>query len=208
MKQLVLATAAVLALAAGSVSAHPIASVKGQASSGKAAPAGAVCTTGTSDTGIGIASETFTDFSGYDSSGASDCTVKGKASTSSIQTAGTYYNGSGPANSVTVTFYKSKKGKPGKVAKSYSGLSFTDSTGIGSLGFKFPATKLKKTEWIGVQPSMTFGVGGQWGWDLSTGVTGAVDQWEEQGGLGTGCTTWEDTASCVGYGGDFLFTAS
>jgi hypothetical protein len=31
--------------------------------------------------------------------------------------------------------------------------------------------------------------------------------WEEDGGLGTGCTNWTETVNCVGYAGDFMFTA-
>ncbi|HEX4510545.1 MAG TPA: hypothetical protein VH328_10710 [Burkholderiaceae bacterium] len=209
MKHIVLAASAALGLAAGSASAVPVASHLGRVVSAPGVLKGHVlCENNGTDSGTGIASETFTDFSGYDSSGAADCRIKAAAFVTEVDTLGQYFNGSGPANSVTLTIYKDKGGLPGKVVAAYPGLAYTDSTGVGGLDVKFKRTLLTKgTYWFAVQPSMTFAAGGQWGWELQSEAVGAADLWEEQGGLGTGCLTWAVTYDCVGYAGDYMFIA-
>jgi hypothetical protein len=209
MKQVIFAAAAILALGAGSASAVPVAAHQGKV---VAPPISVkrhvICANAQTDSGIALASETFTDFSGYDSSGAADCRIRAAAIITEIDTVGQYFNGSGPANSVDVTIYKNSAGKPGRVVAAYTGLSYTDSTGFGSFEVKIKRTILTRgTYWIAVQPSMTFGTEGQWGWELQNETHGAADQWEEQGGLGTGCTTWDLPVNCTGYGNDFMFTA-
>jgi hypothetical protein len=211
MKQLVLATAAVLALAAGSAFASPSAATHGKV---VAPPSNAKAVCGTSfgtDTGSGIASETFAasdGFDNYDSYGAADFTVNTKCVIKGVQTAGQYFNGSGPATCLDVTFYADKGGKPGKVKQAYSCLSYT---GTGGLSANLPTSlKLKPGHyWISVSAEIDFFTGGQWGWELQNEANGGTDGlWEEAGGFGTGCTTWTDVNTCVGLGNDFMFTLS
>jgi hypothetical protein len=208
-------TAAALAIAtafAGTASAH---NVTGSAvahhavTSTKAAPAKGACfdNNGSGDTGVGIASENDSTDSGIDSQGAADFSVKKKCTIKSVQTTGVYYNGGGPADSVNVIIYKNKKGVPGSVVKEKDNLSYTDATGIGSLGAKTGKIKLKKGKYfVTFVANMTFTTGGQWGWELTTNQAGSPDQWENQGGEFGVCPTWGDVASCTGYGTDFMVT--
>jgi hypothetical protein len=205
------ALAAATALA-GTASAHnTIGSMAStHAVTSHVAPAKGACYDNQSgDTGVGIASENDSSDSGIDSQGAVDFKVKKKCVIKSVQTTGVYYNGSGPADSVNVIFWKNKKGEPGKIVKEYDNLKYSDSTGLGSLGVKVKKTKLKKGNYfVTVAANMTLSAGGQWGWELSSNQIGNMDQWENQGGEFGVCPSWGDVLTCVGYGNDFMVTLS
>ena len=71
-----------------------------------------------SDDGIGIVSQNFeSSFDAYDAQAADDFTVPAGDTwkIKEVDVTGVYFNGSGPSRDETVTFYKSKKGRPGKV---------------------------------------------------------------------------------------------
>jgi hypothetical protein len=77
--------------------------------------------TGT-DSGIGITSQNFeASFDQYDNMGADDFTVPAGFvwKVTQVNASGVYYNGSGPASSVHVTFYKNDGGLPGAVVKDF-----------------------------------------------------------------------------------------
>lgn len=166
----------------------------------------------TGDTGVAIASENDTQNPGLNSQGAVDFSVNRKckaagakiATLSQVTTVGAYYNGAGPANSVNVILYKSKKGHPGAVVAEYDNLSYTDSGG-GSLGTTIPNTTLKKGRYfLSFVANMTLSSEGQWGWELTSNQIGNIDQWQNEGGEFGVCPTWGDVLSCTGYGNDFM----
>lgn len=179
---------------------------------GTTAPAkgGACYSLTTDDSGVGIVSQDFTDsgYDIYDSSGAANFSVKKKCSIKTVSTTGVYFNGAGPADSVNVIVYKAKKGVPGAIVNEQDGLSYTDTTGLGSLSAKVKTIKLKKGSYfVSVTASMAFAAGGEWGWELSTDINGNEDVWQNPGGgLGTTCTTWADNTTCLGYSGDYMVT--
>jgi hypothetical protein len=208
-----LAAATAFAGTAGASSNHVAPAIQHTVSSHATPAKGKACYSLTSDdSGTGIVSQNFTDagFSQYDAAGAADFSggKKCKAITS-VDTTGVYFNGAGPADSVNVIFYKDASGAPGTVMKEYDGLSYTDSTGTGSLNITVPKTKAKHkgTYWVSVVANMAFSAGGEWGWELSTDTNGNADQWENPGGgLGTSCTTWGPNLTCLGFGGDYMVT--
>jgi hypothetical protein len=167
------------------------------------------------DTGVGIVSQNFeTDFDAFDASGADDVSVPANAiwKVKRVQVTGVYFNGSGPAVSETVTFYKNNGGLPGAVKASVT-VTGTDSGG----SYDIPlgtTVKLKggasgKTYWVSVVANMDFSVGGEWGWETRSLQAGNPAAWENPGdGFGTGCTTWNVMTTCIGdlgEGPDYMF---
>lgn len=65
------------------------------------------------DNGIGIVSQNFATADDiYDSQGADDFKLTSRCRAKTVTADGVYFNGSGPADSVNVTFYKNRDGKP------------------------------------------------------------------------------------------------
>jgi hypothetical protein len=165
------------------------------------------------DSGVGIISQDFTDagFDIYDSQGADDFIVPTatKWLIQGVLATGVYFNGSGPADSETVTFYKDAGGKPGMVISSQT------VTGIDTAGtFKMPLPTPVKLPvagkyWMSVQATMEFATGGEWGWETTNTLSNTASMWQNPGdGFITGCTTWADMQTCIGPAGegpDFMF---
>jgi hypothetical protein len=174
------------------------------------APEASCYTNAGTDTLNAILSQDFTDAGGvydaYDSAAADDFSVKsGKTCLATgLNVTGQYFNGSGPADSVTVTYYKSKSGKPGGVVASYSGLP---PTGSPSFTLKHPKTKLKAGKYF-VSPvaALAFTVGGEWGWEVQSEINGAEGQWQNPGGGFAVCPKWDTITNCIGVTGDFMFS--
>jgi hypothetical protein len=165
------------------------------------------------DAGVGIVSQNFeAAFDIYDSQGADTVKIKQTlVKANEVVVTGVYFNGSGPATSVNVTFYKNSGGLPGGTSASYTGLAYTDLSGFGSFDIKFPTLKLKKgTYWVSVQANMDFGSGGEWGWETTSIQHGTAAVWQNPGnGFSTGCTTYANMQGCIGAlgeGPDFMFT--
>jgi len=163
------------------------------------------------DNGIGISSQDFeASFDAFDAQGADNFKIKQTLTkVNEVVVTGVYFNGSGPAASVNVTFYKNSGGAPGSVSAAFTGLAYTD-LGFGSFDVKTPTLKLKKgTYWVSVQARMDFSAGGQWGWETRNTQKGAPAMWQNPGdGFGTGCTTYNVLTTCIaaGEGPDFMFT--
>lgn len=162
------------------------------------------------DSGIGIVSQNFeSTFAAYDAAAADDFSVAGGGKASEVDANGVYFNGYGPASSEDVTFYKNKKGKPGKVVKASLGVAGTDD-GFGSFTIPVTKTKLKagKTYWVSVVANCSFTGGcGEWGWENQTTIVGTAAQWQNPGGGFGVCPTWDDENVCIPDGqGDHMFT--
>jgi hypothetical protein len=160
------------------------------------------------DNGIGIVSQNFEpSLDAFDAQGADTVKLSAKCKLKTVNADGVYFNGSGPADSFNVTFYKGKA-TPGATTKSCANASYTDS-GFGSPVISCTAKLTKKTaKWVSVQANMNFSGGGEWGWNTNNTIRGKASQWENPGdGFGTGCTTYTTTTTCIpsGEGGDFAF---
>lgn len=159
------------------------------------------------DSGVGIVSQNFeAAFDIYDNSGAADFTLDTKCKLKQVTAYGVYFNGFGPATSETVTIYKNKKGKPGKVKTSQT---VTGSDAAGTFTIKLKKKKLKPGKYfVGVVANLDFSVGGEWGWETTINKSGNGDMWQNPGdGFATGCTSWGDMVSCLGaqgQGPDFM----
>src|SRR5437588_5150842 len=149
-KTVLLAATAVLALTAGGAMAashHPGVAVKATSVRPIQSPGGTLYNQN-SNYGYGIDSQNFsaTYSKTYDSAAADDFAVPaGKTwKVTGVDAAGVYYNGSGPASSEVVTFYKKAKGgHPGTIIKQQT-VNCTDSGG--SFACKLPsAVKLNNS---------------------------------------------------------------
>lgn len=155
--------------------------------------------------GNGTFSQNFSDDPAQSSAAADDFVVPDGQTwiVKEIDVPGLYFNGSGPADSENVTFFKDKNHKVGKTVAELDNLHGTD-VGFGSfditLGDK--GVKLKSGHyWVSVVANFSFSPGGEWGWENQTAGTieGDPAMWEQPGG--TTCPTW-----CVEGGGDQMFT--
>lgn len=165
--------------------------------------------------GIGIVSQNFeATFDAYDAQGADDFTVPAGQcwKIKEVDVTGVYFNGSGPASSVHVTFYKQKNGAPNEAAivADYPALVPVDSAG--SFVIKLPtAAKAKagKKYWVSVYANLDFQAGGEWGWDTNNAQSGTAAMWKNPGGgFGTGCSAYADMVTCIGalgQGPDYMF---
>jgi hypothetical protein len=214
---------AVGALAVGIfASAAPAGAARGVAVSGhgraKAAPAipnapGTLYTQNDNDALVGIVSQDFTDagFDIYDSNGADDFVVPA-ATTWQIQgvrITGVYFNGSGPADSEVLTFYRNAGGLPGAVIRAVP-VNCADSAG--SFTCRLPGRGLQfraGTYWMSIQAVMAFSAGGEWAWETRTLQANSAAAWVNPGdGFATGCTTYANMQGCIGplgEGPDFMF---
>ena len=158
-----------------------------------------------------VVSQNFTESGddGYDSMGADDITLKKPCKVATVNVAGGYFNGSGPADSETVTFYADSKGKPGKVLAT-STTKGKDSAGSFVIKLKKPVSLAKGTSWMSVQVNMDGTVGGEWGWNsTTTAQAGKPAVWQNPGdAFGTGCKKWTNMQTCIGAGPgpDFVFS--
>lgn len=158
------------------------------------------------DTGIGIVSQNFTDagYDIYDSYGAVPFAVAKPCFVDLVYAPGAYFNGSGPADSETVTFYADNGGQPGAVIDSQT---VVGADNFGTFTIPIVPTRIPAgPAWVSVVANMSFTVGGEWGWELSSNNKNhANSDWENPGnGLSTGCTTWQPVQNCVGYGNSFM----
>lgn len=115
---------------------------------------------------------------------------------------GVYFNGTGPATSINVTFYADASPFPGAAipACTYSAVPMVDSPAGTFTVTLSPACVLAAgTYWVSAQANQDFGTAGQWAWTTVTGTVGSPSAWQNPGdGFGTGCTTWGLRTTCLG----------
>jgi hypothetical protein len=147
----------------------------------------------------------------FDNASADDFVVPaGGWTITGVDATGLYFNGAGPSDSFSVTFYSDAGGVPGAVVNAQSGLSYTDTTGLGSpsINLATPVNLSAGTYWVSIVSRMDFPVGGEWGWEDRTTQSGSMSAWENPGdGFGSGCTTWTPKLTCIPTAGgpDFMF---
>jgi hypothetical protein len=212
-KMLLLAAAAAFAMSATAAGPGATSAGTGAKAVKNNSPLATLYDQNSDDNGIGIVSQNFeATFDAYDAQGADDFSVPaGKIwLVTSVKTTGVYFNGAGPADSVHVTIYKNKSGKPNeaKIVADYPAV--TGSFASGSFNLTIPKTKLKEGKyWVSVYANMAFGVGGEWGWETRNTTAGVGGMWKNPGGgFGTGCSNYGDQVTCLGdlgQGEDYMF---
>jgi len=163
------------------------------------------------DAGESVVSDDFDSaFDAYDSQGADDFTVPALHQwiIKQVNVTGAYFNGSGPADGVTVYFYSDNGGLPGDLIAQADGSEFTDTNGSFSIKLDDGVSLKAGTYWVSVQADMNASGGaGEWGWEVNAVLNGNLSAWQNPGdGFATGCTTWATTESCTGEGPDFMFS--
>jgi len=215
-KMLLLAAAAAFAMSA--TAAGPGASSAGTGAKAGVKPAQGPDATlydqNNNSTGIGIVSQNFeATFDAYDAQGADDFQVpSGECwKITEVDVSGVYFNGSGPASSVHVTFYKQKAGAPNEsgIIADFPAIVPVDSAG--SFTIALPSAvkaKSNKKYWVSVAANLDFQVGGEWGWDTNASQAGTAAMWKNPGGgFATGCSAYTDLNTCIpsGEGPDYMF---
>ena len=164
------------------------------------------------DNGTGIVSQNFeTQFDAYDSRGADDFTLTKSCTVAQVRVNGAYFNGSGPADSVNVNFFKSQSsGAVGRNIFQRHNQAYSDPSGTGNFNIVLSrtVTLAPGKYWVSVGVDMSFGAGGEWGWNTNNVAKGSNSNWQNPGGgFGTGCTKWGETITCIpsGEGPDFAF---
>jgi hypothetical protein len=137
---------------------------------------------------LGINSQNYTSgiLTSLDNAAADDFVIpKGKGWTvKEVDVTGIYFNGSGPATSENVVFYKDDHGRPGKaVKKGTFQLVGTDSDG--TFAIELPGRGLSLSPgkyWLSVVINCNF-YGGcrEWGWATTDAIHGDQGVWEGQG---------------------------
>jgi len=162
------------------------------------------------DTGESVDSQSFeSSFSAYDDQGADDFVVPSGSiwKIREVDVTGVYFNGSGPAASENIFFYKDDRGEPGKQIASASNLNGKHDAS-GSFAIEVPTVTLKAgTYWVSVQANCSFEGGcGEWGWEVSSVQHGNQAEWRNPNEHMGGCPSWGPIETCVNASGpDFMF---
>ncbi len=162
--------------------------------------------------GTGVPSQNFEDeFDIYDDMLADDFVVPDgtRWKLRELEIEGTYFDGTGPAHSLNIAFYRNKHGLPGEVVARYDEINYADDH-FGSFIVRLPeALKLKPGRyWMSVQANLDFSVEGEWGWLTATMIVDKPAVFQNPGdGFMTGCVTWAPIRSCISdfEDGDLLF---
>ena len=135
-------------------------------------------------------------YDSFDTQGADDFVIPAGEGwwISGVEVLGVYYNGSGPATSVNVWFYKDSLGHPGTTADSIMNIVPSAGLSTGSFIISFPVPDRVILSvgiyWLSVQCNMDFAAGGQWGWTEQL-LSNLESNWQNPGGgFGTPCSTW------------------
>jgi hypothetical protein len=165
------------------------------------------------DSGVGVVSTNFThDFDSFDAYGADDFTIPTRHTwkIEQVEVTGIYGQGSNPAQSESVFFYRDNKGLPGELIAECDDLDGVDNQG--SFAIKLPKScksKLKggKRYWLSIVANENNGCCTWWGWETRSVLSGKPAAWENPSGR-FGCSSWNVMTSCVGSygeGPDFMF---
>ncbi len=107
-----------------------------------------------------------------------------------VDVAGVYFNGTGPVNSVNVSFYSDASGLPGTQVATRPNLTVGDTNGSFTIPIPSAVSLTAGHYWVSVQANMDFPVGGQWGWTDRTVQSNNEAAWQNPGGGFGICPTW------------------
>jgi hypothetical protein len=149
-------------------------------------------------------------FANYDDQGADDFVVPNGTTwtVTEVDVSGRYFNGSGPAASENVIFYRNGKRFPGNVLKEFDELKGKLlGSGGASFAIALPNGGVTLTAghyWVSVIANLDFFSGGEWSWDVSSVQHRYQAMWREKGG-GCCCVAWGTLENCFNLPGDFMF---
>lgn len=162
---------------------------------------------------VGAVSQNFTSgiYTSYDNRGADDFIIPAGKNwkVGRVDVTGVYFNGSGPAQSVNVIFWKDYHGYPGNAVAhgTYDDLSCADRSG--SFSCRLPKRLQLKAGhyWVTVQANCSYYTCGEWSWDETSVIHNDAAEWEEYYTFGGPCPTWDTLANCLGsyFTGDLMF---
>jgi subtilisin-like proprotein convertase family protein len=138
----------------------------------------------------------------YDDQAADDFVVTGAGwSVTTVTTPGVYFNGTGPAPSLNITFYENAGTLPGAIVTGCNYANVTTFTGGGTGTFvttlPTPCLLTPGPKWVSVQVNMAFTVGGQWGWTMRTVQSNSAAAWRNPGGaFPGGCLNYTTRTLC------------
>jgi hypothetical protein len=125
-----------------------------------------------------------------------------------VDITGIFYNGSGPATSENVVFYKDDHGKPGKAVRQGTfQLDGADSDGSFVIGLPGRGLSLGPGRyWLSVVINCSFYGGcSEWDWATTYDIHGDQGMWERPK-AGDICSTWQPIPTCLGGSPqDFMF---
>ena len=115
-----------------------------------------------------------------------------------VDVQGTYFNGTGPADSMNVFIYTEAITMPGTLVYSRTAMSFANVDTNFSIVVS-PAIVLEPGKyWVSVQANQNFDPAGQWGWTGRTVTSNFPAMWQNPGGgFGSLCTSWGLRSVCV-----------
>lgn len=125
-----------------------------------------------------------------------------------MDVSGTYVEGSGPATSENVIFYKDADGMPGKPVRSGTFTNLAGIDNLGSFALTLPGRGLKLRAgiyWVSVIANMDFPTQGLWGWDVTSVQHHNQAMWQNPNGADHICPTWGTIKSCTDFGPDLTF---
>jgi hypothetical protein len=162
------------------------------------------------DTGNYVNSQNYSStYTGYDDQAADDFVIpKGHTwRVTEVDVTGKYFNGSGPALSENVIFYKDKDGMPGKPVKNGT---FNNLNGTGGSNFALvlpqKGIKLKAGHyWVSVIANEEYDPSGEWGWMVNSVQHEDQAMWQNPHRGFDICPTWGAVESCVDQGPDLMF---
>jgi hypothetical protein len=142
------------------------------------------------------------------------CAGSGTFELTQVNVVGSYFNGPGPADSVTVKIYPDKAGEPDDdtVLCSYPDLTYTNGPSFNVVLPQPCAVASGQTYWLNVRANMAFAQGGQWGWEVTPEQTGPPGDWKNpRDTFGTDCVRYQngiDMKDCLVFplGTDFIFS--
>ena len=134
-------------------------------------------------------------FDTFDDFAADDFVVPGGQTWNidTVEVAGEYSGGGGPATSVNVFFYSNAITLPGTLLAARTDISYTTVLTPGNFSILLSPTVMldSGTYWVSVQANQDFTPNGQWYWRNRTVQANSAAAWENPGnGFSTGCTSW------------------
>lgn len=165
----------------------------------------------TGDAYTGWPSQNFEpDLDAADSIAADDLQVSRRCRARALTVVGSYNDAYGPPRSETVTFYRYKPDRPGRVLSSQT-IVGEDESFSGTFEITLDDAVLLRpgrSYWISVQANMDYFTAGMWFWELRTIFDGEQPIWEKPGDeYSTGCVDWTlvETCSRGQQHGDFMY---
>jgi hypothetical protein len=148
--------------------------------------------------------------SAFDDQAADDFIVPNGKSwvVTEVDVSGVYFDGSGPATSENVIFYRSRNGLPGKaIAKgTFNYLQGVDDHGTFAIALPNGGLRLKAGHyWVSVVANISVIEAGGWSWKINATQHDDQATWQNpQGGYGV-CPSWNTLEYCVSQAGDLMF---